>query len=188
VIRGKSFIPGTSAAFSEGVTIFVAYSHKDTRLRERLSKHLSVLEREGLVRVWFDGCLVPGSAWDETIRHSLDEAGIVLLLISADFVASEYCYSVEMKAALDRHREGQAVVIPVILRDADWTRLPIAELQALPEGARPITKWSDRDSAYKSVVQGVRKAIAALTSSNVSQAKKRRPRIDLLAQRPTIGR
>jgi hypothetical protein len=184
VIRGNNAEAKEHAA----AAVFVAYSHVDKRLKEQLVKHLCVLEREGLVRVWHDGCVVPGRDWNEEIRLNLNRAEVILLLISADFVASEYCYAVEMKTALNRHQKGDAAVVPIILRDSDWSRLPIAELQALPDGAKPVTKWSDRDAAYKNVTQGVRRAIAAITGGHRAGFASQLQRIDLLAHRPSIKR
>jgi hypothetical protein len=143
------------------VLIFIAYSHADKKYLEGLTRHLSVLEREGLVRVWYDGCITAGENWDASIRRSLQEADVVLLLISAEFIASQYCYSVEMQAAIDRHKRREALVVPIIIRDSGWQELPIGELQALPEGSLPVARWRDREAAYLSIIRGIRAALAA---------------------------
>jgi len=168
--------------------VFIAYSREDKRLRDRLVKHLAILEREGLVRVWYDGRIIPGEKWEDEIRRHLQGADLILLLVSADFVASEYCYDVEMKIALDRHRKGEVVVLPIILRESDWSSLPIAELQALPEGAKPITRWSDRDAAFKSVSQGIRRVLVSIAGARDGHAGAGIERVDLLAQRPSVTR
>ncbi len=82
----------------------------------------------------------------------------MLLLVSASFLASNYCYEIEMKRAIARHEAGEARVIPVILRACDWKNAPFAKLQALPTDARAITSWPNRDEAFAEVAHGIREA------------------------------
>lgn len=98
---------------SNAPELFFSYSHKDEALREKLASHLKVLERQGIIRAWHDRNIDAGSEWKENIDSYLQSAEIILLLITADFLASDYCSSIEMKAAMDRHETGSAVVIPV---------------------------------------------------------------------------
>jgi hypothetical protein len=148
---------------STPVKVFYAYSRVDEALRDKLAKHLSPLEREGLIQSWHDRHIRPGRDWENEIDTSLDSAGVILLLISPDFIASEYCYGKEVKRALERHRIGEARAIPVILRPVDWHGTPIAKLQALPKDGRPVTQWSDQDAAFLDVAKGVRDAVCELT-------------------------
>jgi hypothetical protein len=90
-------------------------------------------------------------------------------LISPDFVASDYCYDVEMKRALKRHRANQAQVIPIILRPVMWLNAPFARLQALPTEGKPITKWGDRDTAFLDVAEGIRAAIKSMATKSQSK-------------------
>ena len=103
-----------------------------------------------------------GEEWKNEIDGNLERAEIILLLVSADFIASDYCYDVELKRAMERHEAAEAVVVPVILRDALWTKAPFGKLQALPKDGKPVTTWSDRDSAWKNVAEGIEKAAAKL--------------------------
>ena len=92
-----------------------------------------------------------GDEWEKEVQLHLTTAPVILLLISPDFLASDYCYSVEMKHALERHEQGEVHVIPIILRISDWRRTPLNRLQALPKDAHPITRWNDRDEAFHDV-------------------------------------
>jgi hypothetical protein len=121
------------------------------------------LEREGLIQSWHDRHIRAGKDWEDEIDTSLDSAGVILLLISPDFIASEYCYGKEVKRALERHRIGEARAIPVILRPVDWHGTPFAKLQALPKDGTPVTQWSDQDAALLDVAKGVRDTVCELT-------------------------
>ena len=124
--------------------IFFSYAHEDENLRNRLGVQLSMLKHEGLIESWHDRLITAGSPLDQTIDAKLEEAGIILLLVSPDFLASEYCYDVEMKRALKRHSLGEARVIPVILRPCDWEHAPFGSLVAVPRDGKPVTKWEMR--------------------------------------------
>lgn len=145
------------------VKVFYSYSHKDEDFRANLVKHLSLMKRNGEIEGWHDRDISAGTNWKDSIDKHLEEAKIILLLVSADFLASNYCYEIEMKRAMERHREGTARVIPVILRSCDWNSGPFGTLQALPTDARPIKNWLDMDEAYQDVVAGIRKAVAEVT-------------------------
>jgi hypothetical protein len=139
------------------VDVFFSYSHRDEALRDELAAHLKLLERNGVIRGWHDRRIGPGDEWKSAIDANLEKAGIVLLLVSSDFLASDYCYDVEMKRALARRDAGGADVLPIILRDCDWSGAPFAKLQALPKDAKSVTSWANRDAAWKDVATGIRK-------------------------------
>lgn len=151
------------------IEIFYSYSHKDESYKEDLITHLSLLKRKGLIKSWHDRCIVAGNDWGGEIDTHLESAGIILLLISPDFIASDYCYDKEMRRAMERHKEGKARVIPIILRKCDWQDAPFGRLQALPKDATPIKKWDDSDEAFADVVEGLKKAIAELNSGTFAQ-------------------
>ncbi|WP_437538329.1 TIR domain-containing protein [Sorangium sp. So ce726] len=144
------------------IHLFFSYSHEDEALRDELETHLALLKREGLLKSWHDRRIGAGTAWAGEIDKNLNEADVILLLVSADFLASDYCFDKEMKRALERHDAGQARVLPVILREADWHSAPFARLQPLPRDARPVTSWPNRDEAWTDVVKGIRRAVEAL--------------------------
>lgn len=141
--------------------VFFSYSHKDELLKDELERHLSALRRTGQIEEWHDRRIGAGEEWRGAIDSNLEAADIVLLLISADFIASDYCMDVEMARAMERHKAGDARVIPIILRPVDFKGLPFAELQALPTDASPVTgeKWQTTDAAFRAVAVGIRKAV-----------------------------
>lgn len=127
------------------------------------SSHLSNLRRQGVIREWHDRKIGSGTEWVKEIDEHLNSAEVILLLISSDFIASEYCHEIEMKRAMERHESGEARVIPVILRSVDWSGLIFSKLQAAPKDGAPVTKWADRDEAFMNVAQAIRAAVAELT-------------------------
>jgi hypothetical protein len=140
--------------------LFYVYAHADEALRDRLDVHLKLLERQGLIDPRHDRCIPAGAEWAREIDRRLAEADIILLLVSADFVASSYCWEIELKRALERHETGEATVVPVILRPCDWRpSAPFAKLQALPKDALPVTRWADPEDAWVDIAQGIRKLI-----------------------------
>jgi hypothetical protein len=142
--------------------LFFSYAHKDEKLRDELAVHLTMLRRQGVISAWHDRQITAGSEWANAIDDHLNSADIILLLISPDFIASDYCYDIELKRAMERHEAREAVVIPVILRPVDWTGAPFGKLQALRKNAEPVNRWSDRDEAWLNVVQGIRKVAETL--------------------------
>src|SRR5438876_8339412 len=143
------------------IKIFFCYAHEDELLLNRLKSHLKPLQRQGLINVWHDRDISAGTNWEQEISRHLHEANIILLLISPDFMDSDYCYGIEMKQALERHDRGDARVIPIILRPVYWQGPPIGKLQALPMDGKPVTDptWHDLDRAFFHVTDGIRKAV-----------------------------
>ncbi len=126
-----------------------------------------MLRRRGIISDWHDRRIGAGSEWKDQIDRNLELAHVILLLISADFLASDYCYDIEMKRAMERHKTKDARVIPVILRPCDWRDAPFGELQAVPKDARPVTAWSNEDEAWLDVAQGIRSACEELKQTQV---------------------
>jgi hypothetical protein len=118
---------------------FISYSHRDKDLGGELEKHLANLRRQQLITSWYDGDIIPGTEWQQEIVQHLNSARLILLLVSADFMDSDFCYSVEMEQAIARHNVDQARVIPILLRPTDWKGAPFEKLQALPSDATPVT-------------------------------------------------
>ena len=143
-------------------SVFISYSHRDRALYKELETHLSNLRRQNVIASWYDGDISPGSEWKAQIIEHLNSDQIVLLLISADFMASDFCYSIEMTQAIARQDANQARVIPIILRPTDWKGAPFAKLQVLPTGGKAVTRWPTHDDAFEDVVKGIRKAIEDL--------------------------
>ncbi len=147
------------------VRLVYSYSHRDEGLRDELETHLALLERQGVIAPWSDRKIVAGEEWEGRLDEHFKNADIILLLISADFVSSNYCYEIEMENALERHHAGTARVVPIILRDVDWHSAPFGKLQSLPRDGKPITLWSNRDEAWAVVARGIRNVIGELRAS-----------------------
>mgnify|MGYP001204867957 CR=1 FL=1 len=135
--------------------IFIAYARKDADLLEELRIHLRPLERTKRAIIWYDGNIEPGAVWEEAIKKNLHAAEIILLLLSANAIDSDYFYDKEMADALERHTRGEARVVPLIIRPCAWRATPLAKLQALPKDAKPVTSWKDRDDAWNDAVEAL---------------------------------
>lgn len=169
--------PGASAlpAARTPVTLFYSYAHEDEPLRDELQDHLMILERRGVVRSWHDRAIVPGHDWSREIDEHLRQADVVLLLISKDFIASDYIMGAELHLAMERQRTGDAAVIPILLRQVDLqpedaADMPFVNLlkpQGLPKDLKPVTSWPNRDEAWTNVASGLR--------ATVNEIRSRRP-------------
>jgi WD40 repeat protein len=142
-------------------TLFFSYSSQDSHLRRKIDKHLSLLKIQSIISSWHDGLIMPGEEWDAAIKSQLRSADIILLLISDDFLASDYITRIEMPEAMARHERGEALVIPIILRPVAWESAPFAKLNALPRRGKAVTEWKNRDSAYKDIARGIELAARA---------------------------
>ncbi len=147
------------------IEVFYSYADQDEPLRNELEKHLTILKRQGLITSWYNRKIMAGAEWAPEIDTHLNTAQIILLLISADFLASDYCYDVEVIHALKRHEAREACVIPVLLRPVYLENAPFAKLQALPTNRKPIASWpgrQGRDKAFLDVAIGIREVILSI--------------------------
>ncbi len=148
---------------SDALEVFFSYSHIDDKLREQLEMHLALLKRQQRIRAWSDRRITAGDEWAGEIDANLERADIILLLVSPAFLASDYCFDLEMNRAMERHDAGEARVIPIILRPLPkaWEQTRFHKLQALPRDALPVTSWPNRDTALVDVANGIDAAITA---------------------------
>jgi hypothetical protein len=162
-------------------SVFFSYSHADEDLRDQLEKQLAMLKRQGVIETWHDRRIGAGQEIDAAIDDHINRDEIILLLVSPDFLASDYCYDIEMTRAIARHEAGEAIVIPVILRHCDWHGAPFGKLLAMPRDGKPVTSWPDMDEAFLQVAKAVREAAerrgsnrlpTARTSAHPQQARK----------------
>ncbi|HLZ57748.1 MAG TPA: toll/interleukin-1 receptor domain-containing protein [Ktedonosporobacter sp.] len=144
------------------VETFISYAPKDKALRDQLATHLATLRRQGIIRDWYDGDIIAGTERRKEIQQHLNSAQIILLLISADYMASDFCYSQEMQQAIARHQTGQVRVIPILLRSTDYEGAPFAGLQVVPRNDRPVNAWPDKDAAFQEIVKEIKLAIQHL--------------------------
>ncbi len=138
------------------VKIFLCYARKDASLLNKLKDYLWPLEKQGLIDLWYDREISAGTEWEKEIDKHLNEAQIILLLVSPDFMNSNYINNIELKRAIERHDRGEARVIPVILRLVHWQSAPFGRLQALPKNGKPVKSWRDMDKALFEVAEGIR--------------------------------
>lgn len=147
-------------------TLFFSYSHKDEDLRNELEDHLTMLKNDGTITTWHDRRITAGADLDHEILNNLESADVILLLVSASFLASNYCFHQEMTRALAKHKEGSALVIPVILHPCDWLSSVLKELRATPTDGKPVSMFGNLHEAFAIITKDVRGAIAARTLSN----------------------
>ncbi|MDP4215029.1 MAG: toll/interleukin-1 receptor domain-containing protein [Bacteroidota bacterium] len=144
------------------IKIFSSYSHKDEVFRDELGKHLAILKRKKLIDDWYDRRIEAGSDLPSSINTNLKGSDIILLLVSADFLHSDYCYDIEMQEAMKMHERGEAAVIPVILRPCAWLDAPFGKLLALPKDGKPVSSFSNMDEAFFEIVNGIKSRIDSL--------------------------
>jgi internalin A len=160
--RGREGVERRRAA-----RIFVSYSHKDERLLSELKTHLSPLRRLRLIETWDDREIEAGEDWREQIHDNLERADLILLLVSANFIASDYCFEKEMRRALARHKKKEAQVIPVIVREVNWKLIkPLAKLNAVPKNGKAVMKWASKDSAWLDVSEQIQKVIETMRDAD----------------------
>jgi hypothetical protein len=153
---------------NQDIEIFFSYADEDEELRDELEKHLVILQRQKIIETWHKRKIVPGAEWAGEINYKINSAHIILLLISIDFIRSDYCYEVELKRAIERHNKKEAYVIPIILRPIEWNNLPFSELEPLPKGGKPITDWSCREQAFISVSEGIRQVVDEIVAKSLN--------------------
>jgi tetratricopeptide (TPR) repeat protein len=147
------------------IKLFYCYAREDKLLRDELEKHLSWLKRRYHLTNWHDREILPGEEWEQAIDKHLNTAHLILLLISPDFMASDYCFGKEMQRALARHKAGTCRVVPILLRPTYWKDAPFSTLQILPTDAKPVTRWPDRDEAFENIVTEISRTIEDLLIS-----------------------
>jgi uncharacterized protein (DUF924 family) len=163
---------------TDTIEIFICYAHEDEEYRKSLEKQLRVLKRQHFINVWHDREIVPGMEWQREIDSHLNTAEVILLLISPDFMDSDYCYGIEMVRAMERHECGETQVIPIIIRHVYWEKAPFGKLQALPKDGVPVTdqRWHSLDIAFFDVAEGIRKVIETIQEEQKRKAEEERQR------------
>lgn len=162
---------------TKAIQVFFSYAHEDEDLRNEVEKHLTILKRQGIISSWYDRDITAGTEWAGEIDTHINTADVILLLISSDFLASDYCYDIELKRAMERDANREARVIPIILREVDWQGAPFGKLQALPTNAKPVNNWAIRDQAFADIARGIRKAIEELKKIGVRGLNHTQPEV-----------
>lgn len=162
--------------------LFFSYSHRDEDLRNELEIHLAALKRRGIIETWHDRRIGAGKDVHNEISEHLENADIILLLVSPYFIASDYCYDVEMARAMQRHESGEARVIPVILHPSDWQSLPFGSLLATPTDGKPVSKFPNQHDAFLEVTKAIRGAAEEL---GATQGRSGRAVVESLSVEPS---
>jgi len=158
--------------------IFYSYSHKDRDLRDRLAVFLAPLKHKQMITEWSDQEIMPGDLWDGEISRKLDEANLILLLVSPDFLASEYCFSVEVERAIARRKRGEALVVPILLKKCLWEDSPFSELQLIPRDAKPVVGWPSIDEGMTTIAEELRKIVSGPPPAQVQAVSEKTQRFD----------
>lgn len=167
----------------EALSVAFFYHDRDKAWRDELETHLAFLKRGGKIRTWHDLKITASDEWQGAIDDHLESADVILLLVSPAFIASDYCWDLELGRAMERHEAGDARVIPIILRPVDWHDAPFGKLQGLPKDARPVTTWPNRDQAYLDIARGLRAAIEEELHGTAQSP----PRADISHSSPSGG-
>jgi adenylate kinase family enzyme len=149
--------------------VFCCYAREDQEMLERLKKHLAPMQRSGQITIWSDFNLNAGVEWEKEQHQHLESADIVLLLISPDFMNSDYCYSTEMARSIQRHDEGSAHIIPILLRSTYWKDAPFANIQMAPMDAKPVTRWPDLDDALHDITVHINRVVSDLRTRSAQR-------------------
>ena len=144
--------------------VFLSYSSADDDLCQQLFRHLSALKRQNFIHQWRSCQIMAGQNRIEEVERHLDSAHVILLLISADFIESDHCFSTELKKAMERHEDGKARVIPIVLREVDYCGMPFEKLAPLPQNRLPVTSWKNQDEAFTDIAKGIRIAVEEMRS------------------------
>jgi hypothetical protein len=151
--------------------VFFSYSHKDIDIRDEIDKHFSVLKRNKLIQTWYDREIEAGNEFDYEIKKELEFADIILLLVSSNFLNSQYCQDIEMKRALEKHKNNEAKVVPIIVDVCDWKHTELRKLKSLPNDGRPIKKYYHRNEAYQDITNEIRRLTNKIHNPGVELAK-----------------
>lgn len=145
----------------QAIKVFYSYAHEDKALRDELEKHLWTLKRQGLIEQWHDRDISAGKDWKHEIDTYLNSAQIILLLISKNFIYSDYCYGIELSHAIERCEAQEATIIPILLRPCDWEGLSFSKYQVFPKNEHPISSryWHNQDEAFLEVAKGIREVV-----------------------------
>lgn len=157
---------------------FVSYSHQDTHLLDKLHEHLSALRRDGLLETWTDREIHAGGEIDKEVDAAMDEAELFLLLISASFLNSNYCFEREFQRAQEKRAANTAIIVPLILKEVDWEIPALRKYKALPDDGKPVISrhWHSDDEGFANIAKGLRKMLKSFASNSAKEpATKKAP-------------
>jgi hypothetical protein len=143
--------------------VLYLYHQNDQAFKTELDKHLAVLRSRQYIRTWDESMVEPGLLPDAAIRTRLESANLILLLVSADFLADARLYEEQLRVALLRYRQGQTIICPVLVRPCVWEDALFARLPSiLPRNKKTLAEWTDADAAYRHVAQQLESFVETL--------------------------
>jgi len=149
------------------LSLFISYSHTDETFRDQLRGALMAYERKGELVPWDDTKIIPGQKWESEILENLERADIIVLLLSNDFISSDYCYQKEFERARERDAAGECVIVPIVVRACPFQKLELGKIQAIQPKGKPIKSATDRDAAWLEVTKQMDRVIARLNKARV---------------------
>lgn len=153
------------------INVFISYAHKDESFKDSLVEHMAGLKRSGYINEWNDRKIIAGQDWSDEISEKLESSSLILFLISSAFMNSDYCMNIEAMTALKMHQNGQAQLIPIVVRSVEWSDSELSKLQALPKDAQAISSWADQDDAWVDVIRGIKAHIAEFQPPKIASQK-----------------
>lgn len=152
----------TIASRVDAPTVIVSYSRNDLPFFEELSAHLSLLQHKGLIHIWHEGRIRAGDAWRDAIMSQIQSSDIFVLLVSGDFLASDFVWENELKLILARQKLGKAIILPIIIRPCLWQQSPIAKFQVLPADGRPVSLSPNPDRTWVAIARHIEKVARSI--------------------------
>ena len=140
--------------------LFISYAHEDERFRDELRGALTPYERTKTLQIDDDTCILPGQRWEDELLSKVERADIMVLLLSNDFIRSDYCFQKEMQIARERDQAGDCTIVPIVVRACAYEKLELGELQAILPNGKPVKQNKDRDAAWLEVTKQLDKVIA----------------------------
>ena len=155
---------GTDSGRMDGspVRVFIIHSSEEESLLREFYRYLKPLQRSRLIECWDDHLIGAGQEWNYQISDNLGKADLILFLVTAFSLASDFVWDIEMRRALEQHKAGTSRLIPVIIGDVDWSDAPFATLQVAPSNGKAIRLWRHRDTGWRLVVSAIRAAAQEL--------------------------
>ena len=165
---------------------FISYSHADEKALERLHKHMAMLQRDGSLTTWTDHAILPGEKVGGEIDKHLQASAIFIALVSPDYIASNYCYEKEFQQAQALFEAGKLRIVPVILEPCDWLNTPFREFLALPKDGQPISNWTNQNTAFLDVVNGLRRVLEVPMLGTLSNTDNTGIHTSSMGRRPRV--
>jgi hypothetical protein len=148
------------AARKNPARVFISYCREDARWMDRLQHHLALLRHQGVV-FWEASEVDAGSDWYGTLERKVEDSQIFVIFVSADYLASKEQHRILLRA-LDRHKAGDAVILPIITTPCDWQSTPLNSLQVLPEGGKPLVRWQDPNEVLEQIAELLKRTVDKL--------------------------